>query len=161
MYISRKLDNIINRIEKLNITTDNLCSSEFSFNTFGIYTTILGIVFSTMFAIKFTWISESILRIISYIVLFAISVAVMTLWRWNWKLISTLKDWQDVTRKLDHYANDLNDKHHVLASEYEKKSDNLEQLNQHYNVLIAVLRMNGLDLGASITNMLQEKEIKR
>ena len=114
-----------------------------------------------MFAIKFTWISESILRIISYIVLFAISVAVMTLWRWNWKLISTLKDWQDVTRKLDHYANDLNDKHHVLASEYEKKSDNLEQLNQHYNVLIAVLRMNGLDLGASITNMLQEKEIKR
>lgn len=148
--INRKLDNSVDEIRKLSFKTDDLCSSEFRFAASGTYTTLLGILFTTGFALKFTWISESTLRIISYIVLFAITVAVMTLWRWNRQLTSTMKDWKDATKRLSDLACDLNDKHHALSSQYQKKSDNLEQLNQHHNVLLAVLSFTGLDVGLGI-----------
>ena len=157
--ISRKLDNLTDQIRQLNYTTDNLCGSEFAQNTVGLYTTILSFFFGTVFALSFTWISGSILRMVSYVVLFAIMIAVMTLWRWNRRLISTMKDWRETSKQLNDLTSDLSDKHNALAFEYQKKSDIHEQLNQHYNILVAVLRFTGLDMKLGITKLCSEEEV--
>lgn len=86
-------------------------------------------------------------------------IAVMTLWRWNRQLISTMKEWRETSKQLNDLTCDLSDKHNALAFEYQKKSDIHEQLNQHYNILVAVLRFTGLDMKLGITKLYSEEEV--